>query len=153
MNRGNLHLIGTAVIVWATTGVLVGGNFSRASEEGAQEKPAPSTGTQQTSEPAGSGNASAGKALYEKYGCWACHGYAGQGGGGPRLAPKPLALARFKAIVRRPPSQMPPYTEKVMSDAELADIHAYLGTIPAPRDPSTIPLLQEKKPGSAEPSR
>jgi mono/diheme cytochrome c family protein len=153
MNRGSLSLIGTAVIVCGTTGAFVGGSFLQAFEKGAQEKPGTTTTAQQQSQPARSGDVTAGKALYEKYGCWACHGYAGQGGGGPRLAPKPLSLARFTAIVRRPPSQMPPYTAKIISDRELADIHAYLGTIPAPPDLSTIPLLQEKKTGGTEPSR
>src|SRR5688572_16169426 len=56
------------------------------------------------------GNATNGKTLYKKYGCYECHGYVGQGGGGPRLAPEPMALAVFTKIVRHPPNQMPPYT-------------------------------------------
>jgi hypothetical protein len=36
---------------------------------------------------------------------------------------------------------MPPYTEKVVSDQELADIFAYVQSIPKPPDVKTIPLL------------
>jgi hypothetical protein len=36
---------------------------------------------------------------------------------------------------------MPPYTSKVVSDAELADIYAYLQSIPTPPPASSIPLL------------
>jgi mono/diheme cytochrome c family protein len=36
---------------------------------------------------------------------------------------------------------MPPFTAKVVSDAELTDIHAYLASRPAP--PKDIPLLNQ----------
>jgi hypothetical protein len=36
---------------------------------------------------------------------------------------------------------MPPYTAKVVSDQELADIYAFLVTIPAPPAANTIPIL------------
>jgi hypothetical protein len=37
---------------------------------------------------------------------------------------------------------MPPYSEAVLSNEDLADIHAYLASIPKPLDPKSIPLLQ-----------
>jgi mono/diheme cytochrome c family protein len=37
--------------------------------------------------------------------------------------------------------RMPPYTEKVLSDAQVADIHAYLASIPRGKAPADIPLL------------
>jgi hypothetical protein len=40
---------------------------------------------------------------------------------------------------------MPPYTDKVLKDSELADIHAYLKTVPKPLDPASIPLLKGVK--------
>jgi ubiquinol-cytochrome c reductase cytochrome c subunit len=138
--------MGTAVIVWATAGALVGGDLRQQPSEKTPQAPARSAAASKP-QPTASGNAQNGKALYEKYGCWACHGYQGQGGAGRRLAPDPIPLETFIALVRRPPSQMPPYTQKIVSDRELTDIHAFLGTIPAPPDPSTIPLLQEKKAG------
>ena len=64
----------------------------------------------------------------------------GQGGTGPRLAPRPLPAPALTAYVRKPGNGMPPYSAKVMSDAEVADIRAYLATIPEP--PKDIPLLK-----------
>ena len=88
------------------------------------------------------GDADAGKKLYVSYGCWQCHGYEGQGGAaGPRLAPRPLPYAGFSRYVRRPMNQMPPYTEKVVSDADLASIYAFLQSRPAPKPVESIPLL------------
>ena len=86
------------------------------------------------------GNADNGKKLFFKNGCYECHGTLGQGGTGPRLAPKPLSATALAAYVRKPGGGMPPYSAKVMSDAEVADIRAYLATIPEP--PKDIPLLK-----------
>ena len=90
------------------------------------------------------GNVDSGKTLFVKWGCYACHGYAAQGGAGARLSPNPPALATFIRLVRRPLNAMPPYTEKVLSDQQLADIHAYILSMPAPRDFASIALLQKK---------
>lgn len=38
---------------------------------------------------------------------------------------------------------MPPYTSKTVSDAQLADIYAFLKAIPRPRDAKEIPLLNQ----------
>lgn len=89
-------------------------------------------------------DASHGKTLFIKDGCYQCHGYEGQGGAaGARLAPKPIVLIAMSAYVRHPTGQMPPYTSKVLSDADLADIHAYLSSIPAPPPAKSIPLLNQ----------
>jgi ubiquinol-cytochrome c reductase cytochrome c subunit len=90
------------------------------------------------------GNAENGKKLFTTYGCYQCHGREGQGGAaGPRLAPKPVPLVALNAYVRHPSGEMPPYTAKVASDADLADIHAFLGTIKAPAAVDSIPLLKQ----------
>ena len=81
-----------------------------------------------------------GKKLFTRNGCYECHGTVGQGGTGPRLAPRPLTTAALTAYVRKPGPGMPPYSAKVMSDAEAADIRAYLASIPEP--PKNIPLLK-----------
>ena len=47
------------------------------------------------------------------------------------------------AYVRHPAGQMPPYTAKVATDAELADIRAYLVSVPAPVPVKSIPLLNQ----------
>jgi mono/diheme cytochrome c family protein len=90
------------------------------------------------------GNPANGKTLFMKYGCYQCHGTQGQGTtAGARLAPKPLALPALITYVRAPKGQMPPYTNKVVSDAELADIRAYLASIAEPPPAKSIPLLNQ----------
>lgn len=89
-------------------------------------------------------DAAKGKILFSQYGCYQCHGTQGQGtSAGARLAPKPIPLAALIAYVRHPTGQMPPYTAKVVSDAELADIRAYLAAIPEPPSVKDIPLLNQ----------
>ena len=89
------------------------------------------------------GNTANGKELYLTYGCYQCHGYWGQGGvAGPRLAQTRLPFVAFSAIVRNPPSgSMPPFRAKVMPDKELADVYAYIKSIPEPKPAKDIPLL------------
>ena len=100
----------------------------------------------QTSTPAG--NAQNGKAVYMKIGCWTCHGTVGQGGAGARIAP-PLPVAGFTNFVRKGgPNHsvfggMPAYSSTAISDSDLADVRAYLASIPAPPAAKTIPLLNK----------
>ena len=90
------------------------------------------------------GNAENGRRLFVvRDGCYQCHGTVGQGGAGARLAPRPLALAAFVAYVRKPTGRMMPYSSNVLSDAELADIRAYLATMPEPPPVKNIPLLNQ----------
>lgn len=88
------------------------------------------------------GNAARGHALFMSSGCYECHGTAGQGGVGLRLAPSPLPTAAVVAYLRNPAGEMPPYTSAVLSDKDIQDIHAYLSSIPAPPDWKTIQALQ-----------
>ena len=87
------------------------------------------------------GDAANGKKIFADYGCYQCHGYEGQGGVGARLAPRPLAYPAFAKYIRHPTKEMPPYTEKVVKEQELADIYAYLLAIPAPPAVNSLPLL------------
>jgi mono/diheme cytochrome c family protein len=91
------------------------------------------------------GNSSKGQALFVQTGCYACHGYAGQGAlaTGPRIARTELPLEAFTAALRSPASDMPPYEAAILSDADAADILAYLQSLPAP--PSPDPLLRQGK--------
>lgn len=96
------------------------------------------------SEAVPAGNAQNGKRIYTSYGCYQCHGYSAQGGtAGPRLGPNPISFSAFVKYTRQPTGQMPPYTSKVVSDSELADIYAFLQAIPKPPDPKSIPLLND----------
>ncbi|MCU1298876.1 MAG: hypothetical protein JWO91_3154 [Acidobacteriaceae bacterium] len=89
------------------------------------------------------GNAENGKTIYVKDGCYECHGRAGQGSrlSGPKIGPQPIPFPTFVAYIRSPQGQMPPYTSKVLSDAELADVYAFLRSLPKPPDPKGIPAL------------
>ena len=90
------------------------------------------------------GDAANGKKLFLRDGCYECHGYAGQGGAaGARIATislPPQALIRY---VRAPAGAMPAYTDKVITDRELTDIHAYLQTMAKAKPAQDIPLLNQ----------
>jgi mono/diheme cytochrome c family protein len=92
-------------------------------------------------------DAAKGKAAFMKYGCWQCHGTEGQGSAitsaGKVLAPDPLPLESFSAFVRTTNRAMPPYSEAILPNEDLADMHAYLSTIPKPKDAKNIPLLSQ----------
>ena len=88
------------------------------------------------------GDAQRGKELFVKTGCYQCHGYEAQGAStGPRLGPEPAAFTRFVAYVRKPTGDMPPYMAKVLSEAQLADIYAFVSTR---QKPTARPSLLKK---------
>ena len=91
-----------------------------------------------------SGDAKNGKAIYTSAGCYECHGREAQGGTGtgPRLGPSPLPYQAFAYQVRSPRDQMPPYTAKVVSDAQLADIYAFVQSVPQPPKIDSLPQLK-----------
>ncbi len=90
------------------------------------------------------GDAANGKRLFVKDGCYECHGYAGQGGAaGARIADIGLSPQGLIHYVRAPGGQMPAYTDKVITDQELTDIHAYLQTMPKAKPAKDIPLLKD----------
>jgi mono/diheme cytochrome c family protein len=89
-------------------------------------------------------SAANGKRVFMRVGCWQCHGTVGQGGvTGPKLAPDPLPFDALSAFVRSTNRAMPPYREQVLSNDDLADIYAYLQSIPKGPDPVNIPLLNQ----------
>lgn len=88
------------------------------------------------------GDAQRGKELFVKTGCYQCHGYEAQGAStGPRLGPDPVPFPRFASYVRKPTAEMPPYTTKVLSDTQLADIYAFVS---ARQKPTARPSLLKK---------
>ncbi len=86
-----------------------------------------------------------GKRLFLRNGCYQCHGEVGQGGlAGPRLAQTKLPLAGFTAILRNPPpSGMPPFRAKTVSEKEVGDLYAYIKSFPTPKPVKDIPLLNQ----------
>lgn len=85
-----------------------------------------------------------GKQLFVRNGCWQCHGFVGQGGiAGPALRPNVMPLDAMSNFIRNSKRQMPPYSEAMLPSADLAEIHAYLTSVPAPADPKSVPLLNQ----------
>ncbi len=92
------------------------------------------------------GDAGRGKAAYMKHGCSACHGTVGHGGdrgSGGRIAYDVWPWEAFTRTVRRPRESMPRYPVEHLSDAELADIYAYIVSQKRGPKASEIPLLKE----------
>jgi hypothetical protein len=52
-----------------------------------------------------------------------------------------LPYEAFAGQVRRPANAMPPYTTMVLPEQDLADIYAYLVTIPPLPDPKAAAIL------------
>jgi mono/diheme cytochrome c family protein len=106
---------------------------------------APSAGAQQSSgqQAAPQGDAKAGQTVYLADGCWECHGSVAQGGAitGPRLASTALPFDAVLQQLRTPQNAMPPYEASILSDAEAANIYAWLKSLPAAPAASSIPLL------------
>jgi mono/diheme cytochrome c family protein len=114
-NRGALGAIAGAVIAAAFAGL--------AGAARAQDAPP--------------GDAVEGKRLYLAVGCFTCHGRSGQGGAmngpAPILAKTKMPFEGFKGQLRSPVNDMPAYSEKVMTDKEIADIYAFVEQLPGPR--------------------
>src|SRR5262245_37185809 len=69
------------------------------------------------------GDAERGRKVFMHQLCHTCHGTMGQGGergSGPKIYPNPFPWQAFLTQVRKPRQAMPPYTEKYLSDQELA---------------------------------
>jgi mono/diheme cytochrome c family protein len=127
-------ILGIAVVILVALALLLFARPSAAAQSAAKAD---------KSAHADSASIARGKKLFVGYGCYECHGRAAQGGVGPRLGPDPLPLAFIEKYVRHPTGSMPPYTEKVVSDQDLASIYAYLKSLPEPPKEKDIPLLNE----------
>src|SRR5579863_2229974 len=106
----------------------------------------PAARAQQSADAPPGGNAQNGKKLFMSDGCYECHGRMGQGAaqtGAARIGPPQLSFEGFQSYVRSPRNQMPPYTAKALPDQDLADIYAYLKSIPMPPKGKDIPLLNK----------
>jgi ubiquinol-cytochrome c reductase cytochrome c subunit len=95
-------------------------------------------------QPAPASNIEKGRLGFVRIGCAQCHGREAQGSptSGPRLGPNGLPYPAFARYVRAPRLQMPPYTEKILADADLADLYAFVQSRPKAPTP---PALQESR--------
>ena len=88
-----------------------------------------------------------GKQTFMRVGCYTCHGTQGQGSGsGTKLAPDPLTAEAIAQFIRGQQGFMPSYSDKILSDIEIADIAAYLQTIKPSPSPDNIAILRDLKP-------
>jgi mono/diheme cytochrome c family protein len=93
-------------------------------------------------------SAANGKTVFMRVGCYTCHGTVGQGGAGARLAPSTMPLAAMQVWVRGGSPGwsiargMPAFPAAVISDNELADVQAYLSSLPPPPKADDIALLR-----------
>lgn len=88
------------------------------------------------------GNAARGRMLFMTgYRCYACHGFDAQTGQ-RRLVPMSLSEQAFITFVQNSPlPQMPKFAD--VADQDLADIYAFIGTIPVDAPPiDELPLLE-----------
>jgi mono/diheme cytochrome c family protein len=87
-----------------------------------------------------------GKRLYLAT-CFACHGRSGQGGAmngpAPILAKTAMPFDGFKAQLRQPINEMPAYSEAVMSDQQIADVYAFLQTLPGPLPTKDMAIFKD----------
>jgi mono/diheme cytochrome c family protein len=101
-------------------------------------------GEAQTQNAAVTGNVARGKALFiDSYACGSCHGVYGTAGS-PRIVPQARSQADFIAFVRKPTTNgMPAFPDA--TDQQLADVYAYVKSIPAPNPPpvENIPILND----------
>jgi mono/diheme cytochrome c family protein len=92
------------------------------------------------------GDAKRGGEVYVRQLCHTCHGTVGQGGergAGPKIYPNPFPFQAFVIQIRKPRQAMPPYTEKHVSDQDLADIYHYLFSTKASPPVKDVPLLKD----------
>ncbi|MES1256351.1 MAG: cytochrome c [Acidobacteriota bacterium] len=149
-------MLGKAAAAAALVGSLaVAGVFAQGSGAGEATPAAPAAtagparNAPAASAPAGNapaGNVETGRKLYVGKACYQCHGYEGQGAaslGGPRIGPNPIPYPRFIAYLRTPATEMPPYSSKVLSEQDVADIYAYLQARTVPPPVRDIPLLAQ----------
>jgi mono/diheme cytochrome c family protein len=91
------------------------------------------------------GDAANGKRIYLADGCFTCHGRAGQGGAfngpAPRLAQTILPFDGFKGQIRNPVNDMPAFSDANLSDKDIADIYAFVHSLPGPRSAKDIAIL------------
>jgi mono/diheme cytochrome c family protein len=93
------------------------------------------------------GDAVEGKRIYLAVGCYLCHGRSGQGGAlngpAPILAKTAMPFDGFKGQLRQPANEMPAYSEKVMTDKEIADIYAFVESLPGPRPTKDMKIFND----------
>jgi len=99
------------------------------------------------SEEAPKGDAASGQRIYMAAGCFTCHGRVGQGGNfnfaTPSLAHTVWPVEALRAFLRVGLNDMPAFSKEVLTDQQVADIHAFLQSLPGSRSPADFKLLNQ----------
>jgi|SRR5689334_8660709 len=99
------------------------------------------------SQEAPKGDAANGQRVYIAVGCFTCHGRVGQGGNfnfaTPSLANTQWPVEALRAFLRVGLNDMPAYSKEVLTDQQVADIQAYLKSLPGSRSPADFKLLNQ----------
>lgn len=132
---GNTNLTGT-VSSNAADGSLAASGPNAAQKAGTPNTPQAGDATAA----AATGDATKGKAVFASASCAGCHGANGEGGIGPNLhtadGPKSWTLDQFSTALRKGQSPkgplkapMPQFAPEAVSDADVANLHAYIKTL------------------------
>jgi mono/diheme cytochrome c family protein len=93
------------------------------------------------------GDVAKGKRIYLADGCFTCHGRSGQGGAyngpAPILAKTQMPFDGFKGQLRAPSNDMPAYSDAVMSEQDIADIYAFVQSLPGRGNAKNIAILND----------
>ena len=93
------------------------------------------------------GDAAEGKRIYLATGCFFCHGRSGQGGNlngpAPILAKTAMPWEGFVNQLRHPSNEMPAYSEKVMTEKQIANIYAFLHSLPGPLQAKDMAIFKD----------
>ncbi len=93
------------------------------------------------------GDVAEGKRIYLATGCFFCHGRSGQGGNlngpAPIIAKTAMPWEGFVNQLRHPSNEMPAYSEKVMSEKQIANIYAFLHSLPGPLPAKDMAIFKD----------
>jgi mono/diheme cytochrome c family protein len=104
-------------------------------------------------EPAPTGNVDKGKEAFTANGCNGCHGDEAEGGMGPQLASTSKSFPQFLSVVRKPKGVMPAFNAATLTDAQVADVYAYVESLGAGAAPKAgRALASDAATGSTAPA-
>jgi mono/diheme cytochrome c family protein len=93
------------------------------------------------------GDAVKGKQTFLNAQCYACHGRFGEGGRfeypAPPLVSLDLPAEALQAFLRAAPNDMPSFAPTLLTNDDIANIAAFLRSLPGRGDPKDFPLLNQ----------
>jgi len=141
MNTNRIHYSNAVLLLIAVVAALV----------------IPRSGLAQSNKPpenldslAASGDAAYGEQVYHRVACAECHGQNGEGSDGPPLLKIKMAFPEFVHWIRNASNGMDPQPPAVVSDAELADIYAFIGGSPKTANSQPSSPTKTKSDSSAD---